>query len=205
MIIQVFKHGSFAHLMRYAFARGPVIATNLEHAVSPALAALEMELEAAESVRCKKPAFHYMLCPDPRDRIDTHTWRTIIRTFLRAMDLDGYKYLATLHAPPDGCPGQRAPHVHLIVCRVRNGRAWNDSHDYRRLVLAAMIIERKFGLRRARRERLPRRIREWVERQQEIRIPANPFTSAADRGIPSAPSILNLNPLRGGYHAWEDD
>jgi len=145
MIVEVYKHKTFAKLTRYALGRGPVIASNLVCPESPALAALEMELEASKSARCRRPALHFMLCPHPTDRIDPGTWPAIIREYLEGMGLEGHLYLATLHDPGTGA----CPHAHVVVCRVKAGRAWKASFDWAKSAKVAMRIERRHRLKPA--------------------------------------------------------
>jgi len=185
VIVQVHKRKHFVYLTRYALGRGPVVVSNLAFPDSPVAAAVEMELEAVRALRCKKVALHYMLCPHPEDRIDPETWPALVRDFLHEMGLDGHLYLATLHDRQDGT----CPHVHLIVCRVRDGRVWSDRFDYAKCTKVAMQIERRYALRRA-----PRGGNRWAK--QEAPRPAGPHVWEFARPDPAggpAPGIGGLS------------
>jgi len=189
MIVQVYKSKAFAHLTRYALDRGPVVSSNLMRPGSPALAALEMEIEAAGSTRCKRPALHYALCPHPGDRIDTRTWQNIIADFLRMMGLEGHLYLATLHDPGDGT----CPHAHVVVCRVRNGKAWRVQFDYAKNTRVAMRLERRYGLRRA-----PRGGNRWVKQEAPVQT-AGPHVRELALNIFSRPDPAEFHDNRSFF------
>jgi len=133
------------------------------HSTDPDVAGRAMEGAAAQSRRCKQPAYHFVLSFDPQDdaagRLDDQKTREIADETIRRMGLQEHQALVYAHQD------KAHRHVHFLVNRVHpeTGKAYSRHKDGQRLHSLGRRIARERGLnvaREAERERGRERDRE---------------------------------------------
>lgn len=118
----------------------------------------EMIIAASESKRAKKPVYHLSLSISPEDRgkLNDEKFRDIAGEYLEKLGLKDNQYIVVKHNDTDH------EHIHIVVNRVRDGKAANLGNDYKKLVDFDREIEQKYGLIIA-----PKTLREEKELKQE--------------------------------------
>ncbi|MBU2531162.1 MAG: relaxase/mobilization nuclease domain-containing protein [Alphaproteobacteria bacterium] len=171
----------------------------------PAKAPTLMRMTAAKSVRVRSPVYHLVIswhegeCPPPA------LMRQVADATCRDIGLEEHQRVYVAHHDT------RHPHVHIVANRIHpeTGRAWQTSHDYRRIEQSLARQARELGLAvvpgrhngKTLDRTLPRRPRD-SERQRANR------TSAQVRGRWPPERIAELRPLlRPLFHtanSWEE-
>ena len=95
----------------------------------PKKAATLMRLTAQKSKRVKTPVYHYVISWRHDENPTDDVMRTVADTTCQDLGLEEYQMLYVAHRDTDH------RHVHIVVNRVHpeDGRAWKNSHDYRRI------------------------------------------------------------------------
>jgi MobA/VirD2-like, nuclease domain len=95
----------------------------------PKKAATLMRLTAQKSKRVKTPVYHYVISWREDESPTDEVMRMVADTTCKDLGLEEYQMLWVGHRDTDH------RHVHIVVNRVHpeDGRAWKNSHDYRRI------------------------------------------------------------------------
>jgi hypothetical protein len=95
----------------------------------PKQAATLMRLTAQKSKRVKTPVYHYVISWRHDETPTDDIMRLVADTTCGDLGLEEYQMLYVCHRDTDH------QHVHIVVNRVHpeSGRAWKNSHDYRRI------------------------------------------------------------------------
>ncbi|MCA0406027.1 MAG: relaxase/mobilization nuclease domain-containing protein [Proteobacteria bacterium] len=138
--------GSFENSIAYALHgtnnqspyRGQVIAMKGVPTVDSAAAAMRI---VAKGSRCKDPALHIVLSfgPENTGHNDPSVLRDCIKKTLQALEIYDHQHIAILHRDT-----QHA-HLHIIVNRVKGGRAVSTAMDIAKLHTAALNINKERG------------------------------------------------------------
>jgi len=148
----------------------------------PDVASRAMAGTAAQSRRCKQPAYHFVLSFDPNDdatgRLDDGKTREIADETIRRMGLQEHQALIYAHRD------KRHRHIHFLVNRVHpeTGRAYSRHNDGQRLHGLGRRIARERGLNVARE---PERARDRQRVDNFDRLPSGTRVDDLD-GPPDA-------------------
>lgn len=160
MISKAHNNGSFKATMTYLLTKEGAVMLDqggLTENTSLAQKIRELTLTALESRRAKKPVYHLSLAvsPDDRGKLKDEDFRTIARDYLKTLGLQDNQFVLVKHTDTEH------EHVHLVVNRVKNGKAVSMSNDHYKLVAFDRQIEQKYGLVIA-----PRDLRQDQEQKQ---------------------------------------
>lgn len=103
----------------------------------------EMLSEAETSKRCKKPCFHFSLSisAEDKDKISNDDFVEITQKYLKKLKLDQNQYIIFKHNDTEH------PHVHILVNRVRDGKAVSLSNNHYKMQQLDREIEREYNLK----------------------------------------------------------
>lgn len=113
---------------------------------SPEAAAAIMAATAAQSTRCRNPAYHFVLAFDPKDakaeKVDPGVMREIAIDAIERLGLSDYQALIYAHRDTEH------PHIHFLVNRIhpQTGKAYSRHNDGKRLTALVREIARERGL-----------------------------------------------------------
>lgn len=95
----------------------------------PAKAPKLMRLTAAKSVRVQRPVYHVVISWSAREQPSDAQMQQVADTACHDLGLEDYQRVYIAHRD------RNHPHVHIVVNRIHpeSGKAWQTSHDYRRL------------------------------------------------------------------------
>jgi len=122
-----------------------VAARNLQ-TTDPRAAAAIMEATAAKSVRCKQPAYHFIVTFDPADdaagKVTEQVKREIAEKVIEDMGLTEHQALVYSHKDTDH------PHLHFLVNRIHPSKhiAYDRHRDGTRLKEIVRERAREYGL-----------------------------------------------------------
>jgi len=122
-----------------------VTARNLQ-TTDPRAAAAVMEATAAKSVRCKQPAYHFIVTFDPADdaagKVTEQVKREIAEKVIEDMGLTEHQALVYSHKDTDH------PHLHFLVNRIHPSKhiAYDRHRDGTRLKEIVRERAREYGL-----------------------------------------------------------
>ena len=142
MISKATKGKGFGGLVRYVsrdFDRTQAEPIAFHGLTDFTTAAREMRAEAAAS-RCERPAYHLMISLAPGETLERAVWQDTARTTLADLGLARHQWLAYRHQE-GGCE-----HLHVVVNRVREGKAAGLAHDYRTRERTMRRLEARHGL-----------------------------------------------------------
>lgn len=112
----------------------------------PRAAAAVMDATAAKSVRCKQPAYHFMITFDPKDaaagKVTPEVKRKVAQQVIERMGLTEHQLLVYSHRDTDH------PHLHFLVNRVHPEKhvAYDRHQDGRRLTGIVQELAQEHGL-----------------------------------------------------------
>ena len=111
------KKSSFRDLVKYCLgvtghAKGTVLYVGTQNLLDPKTAAYEMESVAIENVRCKSPAFHFILSWREMESPTTEQVDEAVNIALKELDLQDCQALWSLQSDTNNL------HVHVAVNRV---------------------------------------------------------------------------------------
>lgn len=113
---------------------------------NPEAAAAIMAATAAQSTRCRNPAYHFVLAFDPKDakagKVDPGIMREIAIDAIERLGLSDYQALIYAHRDTEH------PHIHFLVNRIhpQTGKAYSRHNDGKRLTALVREIARERGL-----------------------------------------------------------
>jgi MobA/VirD2-like, nuclease domain/TraI-like middle domain len=109
----------------------------------PELVAAEMRATAAQAPRVEKPVYHLSISAPREETLSREQWEEVADRVLKDLGLEEHQVMLVAHQD------REHEHVHLVVNRVHPERlrAWDNSHDYRRIERSLRRIERERGLR----------------------------------------------------------
>lgn len=142
MIGKMTKGSSFAGAARYDLEKdgSRLIDTNCASSDWNGIAS-EMDAVAASNTHCKKNCIHLSISAAYSDKLTDDQWRQAGQIVMRELGLEGHQFAQSRH------DDTRHDHTHLTINRIGpNGKAWNDSLDYKRVHAAMRVIEKEMGL-----------------------------------------------------------
>lgn len=141
MICKIVHGKGFKGVLLYALkeSKHPEVIATTATCENPQDIAYEFHALAKRSKRTAKPVAHYALSLADNERLSDEGWARVIEAVVSELGADAYvgvRHQDTAH-----------DHLHLIMSRVRlNGRAWDDSHERRRMRRVCMALEVELGL-----------------------------------------------------------
>lgn len=102
-----------------------------------------MDIEAGMSKRCKKPCYHLVLAINPGDKgkISDDDFVQIGRRYLSLLDMADNQAVFVKHNDTEH------PHTHIVVNRVKDGKAATLKFDYKKMMKLDRAIEQEYGLK----------------------------------------------------------
>lgn len=163
MISKAHNNGSFKATMTYLLTKEGAVMLDqggLTENTSLAQKIRELTLTALESRRAKKPVYHLSLAvsPDDRGKLTDEDFKVIARDYLKTLSLQDNQFVLVKHTDTEH------EHVHLVVNRIKNGKAVSMSNDHYKLTEFDRKIEQQYGLVIA-----PRNLRQAHEQEQAKR------------------------------------
>ncbi|ADP70666.1 Relaxase/mobilization nuclease family protein [Rhodomicrobium vannielii ATCC 17100] len=131
----------------------------------PKKAATLMRLTAQKSKRVKTPVYHYVISWRHDEAPTDDIMRIVADTTCQDLGLDEHQMLYVAHRDTDH------RHVHIVANRVHpdTGRAWKNSHDYRRIECSLRRQAEGMGM-----DYVPGRHNDPERFHGKSRAPANP-------------------------------
>ena len=104
------------------------------------LALLELAAHAA-ATRCENSIYHASVSPDEAHRLNPDQWAHAVDMLEKQLGLDGHARHVVMHKKLG------REHMHVVWTRINpeTGRAWSDSHNYKKHEQASRQLERDFG------------------------------------------------------------
>lgn len=116
------------------------------HTDDPRAAAAVMDATAAQSKRCKQPAYHFIITFDPKDaaagKVTQEVKRKVAQQVIERMGLTEHQLMVYSHKDTDH------PHMHFLVNRIHPAKhiAFDRHQDGRRLTGIVHDLAREHGL-----------------------------------------------------------
>lgn len=144
MISKANRNNSFKATLGYLMGKEEAIVLDSGNLWGNSLdqQAREMVIASMESKRTKKPVYHLSLAVSPEDKgkLKDKNFREIAGEYLDKLGLKNNQYIVVRHNDTDH------EHIHIVVNRVRDGKAANLGNDYKKLMNIDRAIEKKYGL-----------------------------------------------------------
>ncbi|PKR48446.1 relaxase/mobilization nuclease domain-containing protein [Thalassospira marina] len=135
------------------------------HTDNPRAAAAVMDATAAQSKRCKQPAYHFIITFDPKDaaagKVTPEVKRKVAQQVIERMGLSEHQLMVYSHKDTDH------PHMHFLVNRIHPAMhvAYDRHQDGRRLTGIVHELAREHGLNILRNREYERQLGRDMEEQ----------------------------------------